>query len=80
MSQPTPRTFPAGEFIADELDARGWTPGRLGEAIGLPRREVDQLITGEKRITATISEHLGRAFGTSSAFWINLQKQHDKDN
>lgn len=75
-----PQTFSVGEFIADEATERGWKQADLAEALGMPVREADALISGEKRVTANLAERLGRAFGTTPALWLNLQKHHDKEN
>jgi len=43
--------FPPGEFIREELEARGWTQGDLAHIMGRPLRLVNELIAGKKQIT-----------------------------
>ena len=43
--------FPPGEFIREELEARGWTPVDLAQIMNCPVRLVNELIAGKKRIT-----------------------------
>ena len=75
-------TFPPGEFLRDELNARGWTTRDLALRIGGDAREVavnqlalDLLIhvrdpgiyVGEQ-----LAEGLARGLGTTATYWLNL--------
>lgn len=78
------QTFHPWDFIAEELEERGWTADdlalRMGGDFAVARVSLDFLeirepgiVIGEESAAA-----LGRAFGTSAQFWINLDKQwHD---
>jgi HTH-type transcriptional regulator / antitoxin HigA len=65
--------FPPGEFIREELDARGWTQGVLAEVMGRPERMVSEIISGKRAITPETAKGLAAAFGTDPTFWINLE-------
>ncbi len=65
--------FPPGEFIRDELEARGWTQTDLAEILGRPFRLVNEIISGKKSITPETAHGLGEAFGTDPLFWLNLE-------
>jgi HTH-type transcriptional regulator/antitoxin HigA len=65
--------FPPGEYIADELDARGWTQQDLAVILDRPLNAVNQIITGKRGITAETAKGLAAAFGTSPEFWMNLE-------
>ena len=65
--------FPPGEFIRDELKARGWSQGDLARIIGRPLQVVNQIIKGKKRITPETAVELAAAFGTSPDAWLNLE-------
>ena len=65
--------FPPGDFVREELEARGWTQGDLARIIGRPLQVVNQLINGRKQLTAPMAMALGEAFGTGPEFWINLE-------
>ncbi len=72
-----PRTpaeiFPPGEFIRDELDARGWTQGDLAAIMGRPPQLVNELIGGKKQITPETALGLAKAFGDDDAlYWMSL--------
>lgn len=65
--------FPPGEFIRDELDARGWTQGDLAQIMGRPLQLVNELIAGKKQITPETALGLAKAFGDDDAlYWMNL--------
>ena len=65
--------FPPGDFIREELDARGWTQEDLAKILGKPLPTVNQIIRGKRGIIANTAKRLGAAFGTSAEFWMNLE-------
>jgi HTH-type transcriptional regulator/antitoxin HigA len=65
--------FPPGEFIREELEARGWVQDDLAEILGRPVRLVNEIITGRRGITPETAKGLGEAFGTGAEFWMNLE-------
>jgi HTH-type transcriptional regulator / antitoxin HigA len=70
-------TFPPGEFIREELEARGWTPGHLAQIMNCPVRLVNELVAGKKRITPETARALATAFGDDdSLYWMNLDSAH----
>ena len=69
--------FHPGEYIAEELEARGWTRATLAIASGLDRRIIDELIAEKLAVTRMIACGLGLALGTSPQFWRNLQATWD---
>jgi len=66
-------TFPPGEFIREELEARGWAQDDLAEILGRPTRLVNEIIVGKRGITPETARGLGEAFGTSAQYWMNLE-------
>jgi HTH-type transcriptional regulator/antitoxin HigA len=65
--------FPPGEFIRDELEARGWNQADLAFILGRPLQTVNEIIAGRKAITPETAKGLANAFGTSSELWMNLE-------
>lgn len=65
--------FPPGEFLRDELEARGWTQAEFAEILGRPLRTVNEILTGKRGITPQTAKELGAALGTSAEFWLNLE-------
>lgn len=68
--------FPPGEFIRDELDARGWTQADLAKIMSRPMTTINQIITGKKAVTPQTAQELGAAFGTSAHQWMNLESSY----
>ena len=71
--------FPPGEFLREELEARGWTQNDLARVIGRPLQTVNQIVNGRKRITAETAKELGLAFGTGPEVWLNLENTYQLD-
>lgn len=65
--------FPAGEYLADELEAREWTQADFAEIIGRPVQFVSEIINGKKEITAESATQIAAALGTSAEVWLSLQ-------
>jgi HTH-type transcriptional regulator / antitoxin HigA len=65
--------FPPGDFIREELEARGWTQTTLAEVLGRPFQTVNAVINGRKAVTARLARELELALGPSAEFWLNLE-------
>jgi len=78
MPNRTPaEVFAPGEFIREELEARGWTQGDLAQIMGRPLRLVNELVAGKKQITPDTARGLAKAFGDDDAFyWMNLDSAY----
>lgn len=75
-----PRTpIHPGEILADELEAIGLPVRRLAVMLEVPPNRLYQIIAGRRSLTADTALRLGRYFGTSPAFWMNLQTAYDLD-
>jgi addiction module HigA family antidote len=70
------RAFPPGDFIREELEARGWTQADLAGILGRPLQTVNQIVNGRKRITEQTAVELASAFGTSPDLWLNLETSY----
>lgn len=65
--------FPAGEYLRDELDERGWTVTEFAEILGRPVQAVSEILNGKKRITTETAISIAEATGTSAELWLNLE-------
>lgn len=65
--------FAPGEYIQDEMDARGWTHDDLASVLSMSRRQVINLIQGKSGITADTAISLAEAFDQDAQTWMNLQ-------
>ena len=67
-----------GEILRDEfLKPMDISVYELANAIKVPRTRVNDIVLGRRAITVDTAIRLGRYFGTSSEFWINLQVRYD---
>ena len=64
-------------MLKRELDARGLIASRLAIVLGVPSRRITDILNGRRSITADTAVRLGRYFGDSAQFWLDLQSQHD---
>jgi HTH-type transcriptional regulator/antitoxin HigA len=68
--------FPPGEYLADELEARGWTQTEFAEIIRRPTKVVNEIISGKKAITPDTAREFAAALGTSPHYWMNLESAY----
>ena len=67
-----------GEILRDEfLAPMGITQYRLSKDISVPPRRINEIVHGKRAITADTALRLGRFFGMSPQFWLNLQNRYD---
>lgn len=66
-----------GEHLAEYLDELEITQYRLAADISVPRRRINEIVRGQRGITADTALRLGRYFGTSAEFWMNLQDRYE---
>lgn len=52
---------------------------RFANAIKAPRSRVNEIVLGRRAITTETALRLGRYFGMSPGFWLNLQARYDLD-
>jgi addiction module HigA family antidote len=45
----------------------------------VPARRINEIVHGQRRITADTALRLSRYFGTSERFWLNLQARYDPE-
>lgn len=59
------------------LPQTGVTLTELAARIGVSRRSVSMIANETRPVTVDMAHRLARAFGTSSRFWLNLQRNVD---
>jgi len=77
MTPKNPEAFAPGEYISEELEARGWSQLDLAEILGRPPQAVNEIIKGKRAITPDTARGLAEAFETSAQLWLNLQSAYD---
>ena len=66
-----------GRLLKRELSARALSANRLALDIGVPSGRVTDILNGRRSITADTAVRLGRYFGNSARFWLNLQTGYE---
>jgi HTH-type transcriptional regulator / antitoxin HigA len=68
--------FPPGDFIKEEIDARGWTQNDLADITGKSVRLISEVISGKRAVTPDTARALADAFGTSAQIWMNMESAY----
>jgi addiction module HigA family antidote len=67
-----------GEVLLEEfLKPMDISQYRLAKDIGVDPRRVNEIVHGQRAISADTALRLGRYFGMSPQFWLNLQSHYD---
>lgn len=80
LAQPgEPRQPPVtpGEVLKDWMDDVGLSANALARAMRVPPNRISAILKAERAITAETALRLGRFFGTTPKFWLNLQMRYD---
>lgn len=69
-----------GEVLFEEfLRPLGISQYRLAQEVHVPPRRINEIVQGKRAVSADTALRLGKYFGTSARFWLNLQTQYDLD-
>jgi len=74
-----PPVHPGEVLLEEYLTPLGMTQYRLAKSLSVPPRRINEIVHGNRAITADTALRLGRFFGTSERFWLNLQTAYDLD-
>ena len=67
-----------GEILREEfLVPLGLSAGRVAKACGVPRTRIERIMREELGISGDTAIRLGRFFGTTPEFWMNLQARYE---
>jgi addiction module HigA family antidote len=66
-----------GRILKREMIERGLSANKLALALRVPSGRITQILNGKRGISAETALRLGRYFGNSAQFWINLQSRYD---
>ncbi len=67
-----------GEILLEEfLKPMGISQYRLAKDISVPARRINEIVHGSRSVSADTALRLGRYFGTTARFWMNLQAHFD---
>lgn len=67
-----------GEILVEEfMKPLGLTQGALAEAMGVSRKQVNELCNNRRTVTAPTALILARVFNNSPDFWLNVQRRRE---
>ena len=81
MAKKTILRIHPGEILSEEfLKPLGLSMNQLALALRVPGNRINAIVARERGITADTALRLGRYFGTSPQFWINMQARYDLES
>jgi addiction module HigA family antidote len=72
-----PSIHPGRILRKEILEVSGITQTQLADATGLPVSRINDLVKERRGITVDSAIRLGKALGTSTELWLNLQRAYD---
>src|SRR5207302_10685995 len=67
-----------GEILVEEfMQPMELTQAALAEAMGVPRKHVNELCNNRRAVTAATALILARVFGNTPDFWLNGERRND---
>src|ERR1700719_3607568 len=81
MTKKTKLRIHPGEILSEEfLKPLGLSMNQLALALRVPGNRINAIVAGQRGISADSALRLGRYFGTSAQFWINMQARYDLES
>ena len=72
------RNIHPGEELQEEfMTPMGISQNRIARDIGVPPRRINEIVHGNRAVTADTALRLARYFDTSEGFWMGLQADFD---
>jgi addiction module HigA family antidote len=72
------RPIHPGEILLEEfLEPMEISQYRIAKDIGVPARRINEIVHGNRAVSADTALRLAKYFGTSERFWLNLQTRYE---
>lgn len=68
-----------GVYLKELLAELSLSQYRLARELGVPAMRISHVVNGKRPVTAELALRLGRYFGQSPRYWMNLQSRYDMD-
>jgi antitoxin HigA-1 len=68
-----------GSYLKEMLEELSISQYRLAQDTGVTAMRISHVVRGQRPVTAELALRLGRYFGQSPRFWLNLQSRFDID-
>jgi addiction module HigA family antidote len=72
-----PNIHPGEVLLEEFLKPLDISQNRLARAMGVPPRRINEIVHGNRAVSADTAIRLSRALGTSEQFWMGLQADYD---
>ncbi len=72
-----PPTHPGEVLLEEFLKPLGISQYRIAKDISVPPRRINEIVHGNRSVTADTALRLARYFSTTERFWLNLQARYD---
>jgi addiction module HigA family antidote len=79
MTREVPLIHPGEILFKDWLEPLGISQYALAKAINVPRRRINEIVLGQRAITADTATRLGVFFGVEAEGWLALQAHYDAE-
>jgi len=66
-----------GRILKREIAARDLSANKLALSLRVPSGRITEILNGKRGISADSALRLGRYFGNSPKFWMNLQSNYE---
>ncbi len=77
QSKKLPPIHPGKVLMEEFLAPMGISQYRLAKDISVSPRRINEIVHEKRSITADTALRLGRFFGMTPQFWLNLQNRYD---
>lgn len=71
------RVHPGEILVEDFMKPLGLSAGQLALALNTAPANVSRIVNGKQAVSPEMASRLTCAFGTTVAFWMNLQNNYD---
>ena len=77
MGKKMPPIHPGKILLEEFLEPMSIGQYRISKDISVPPRRINEIVHGKRSITADTALRLGKFFGMTPQFWLNLQSRYD---
>ncbi|MGV3574212.1 MAG: HigA family addiction module antitoxin [Devosia sp.] len=77
MDEALPNPHPGEILIEEFLKPMGLSQNALARAVHVPPRRINEIVLGQRGVTADTDLRLARYFGLSEGFFLSLQTEFD---
>ncbi len=72
-----PPVHPGEILKEDYIRERGLTVTQVAKGLGIARENLSAIVNGRAGISPELAVKLSEAFGNTTQFWVNLQKNYE---